>query len=239
MVVGVDSYADPRLKLTFAKSDARRLAGALKSGTGRYYGLVGLTTLLDGEATPSAIVSELQKLAAAAKPTDTIVFSFAGHGLRGEDGHYYLTASGFDGADIKGTGLAWSRVAAVLANARARVLVILDACHSGLTRAEGLATNDDAVASLLSSARAPMLVLAASKGRQLSYENERWGGGIFTYALVQALQADWKATDLDGNGAIEVSELYRSLKSTVARETHGEQTPWLARQDLIGDFALF
>ena len=123
MAVGVDSYADPRLKLTFAKSDADRLAGALKSGTGRYYGKVALKTLLDGEATPSAIVAELEKVVASAKPTDTIVFSFAGHGLRGEDGHYYLTASGFDGADIKGSGLAWSRVAAVLCQrpcARAR-----------------------------------------------------------------------------------------------------------------------
>ena len=64
-------------------------------------------------------------------------------------------------------------------------------------------------------------------------------GSMLRAAGHQALQADWKATDIDGNGAIEVSELYRALKSTVARETQGEQTPWLARQDLIGDFALF
>ena len=40
-------------------------------------------------------------------------------------------------------------------------------------------------------------------------------------------------------GVIEVSELYRALRSIVARETQGQQTPWLARQDLIGDFAVF
>jgi hypothetical protein len=38
---------------------------------------------------------------------------------------------------------------------------------------------------------------------------------------------------------IETSELYYALKSLVVRETGGEQTPWLVRQDLLGDFALF
>ena len=52
------------------------------------------------------------------------------------------------------------------------MVVILDSCHSGLSGAEGLGTNDDAVASLLTGARAPMLVLAASKGRQFSRGSE-------------------------------------------------------------------
>jgi hypothetical protein len=60
------------------------------------------------------------------------------------------------------------------------VVVILDACHSGLSGAEGLGTNDDAVASLLAGTHARMLVLAASKGRQYSYEDPKWGGGLHT-----------------------------------------------------------
>jgi uncharacterized caspase-like protein len=119
------------------------------------------------------------------------------------------------------------------------VVVILDACHSGLSGAEGLGTNDDAVSSLLSGAHAPMLVLAASKGRQYSYEDPKWGGGAFTHALVEVLQRNWRSADLNGNGVIEVSELYRALRSIVVQETQANQTPWLARQDLIGDFAIF
>lgn len=239
VLVGVDSYADPQLKLTYAKSDARRLAEALGASVGRYYGARELALLLDDAATPEAILSGLERAVAAAGHGDTIIFSFAGHGLKGDDDRYYLTPSGFGSGNVKGTGLAWTRVAAILGRAKSRVVVILDSCHSGLSGSEGLGTNDDAVTSLLSGAHAPMLVLAASKGRQLSYEDPKWGGGVFTHALVEALQRDWKGTDVDGNGAIEVSELYRALKSTVARETEGQQTPWLARQDLIGDFALF
>src|SRR5262245_9023298 len=141
--------------------------------------------------------------------------------------------------DPRGSGLSWTQLSSILGRAKARVVVILDACHSGLSGAEGLGTNDDAVASLLTGLRAPMLVLAASKGRQYSYEDPKWGGGAFTHALVEVLKTNWRSADLNGNGVIEVSELYRALRSIVTNETQGKQTPWLARQDLIGDFALF
>jgi len=239
VLVGVDTYAEERLKLTYAKSDARRLANALKASIGRYYGAETLQLLLDGEATPSAIAAALEKVVATAQPHDTIVFSFAGHGVKGDDGHYYLTPAGYNSDDPKGTVLSWTQIASILGRAKARVVVILDSCHSGLSGAEGLGTNDDAVASLLTGARAPMLVLAASKGRQFSYEDPKWGGGAFTHALVEVLQRNWRSADLNANGVIEVSELYRALRSMVASETQGNQTPWLARQDLIGDFALF
>jgi caspase domain-containing protein len=239
VLVGVDTYAEERLKLTYAKSDARRLANALKASIGRYYGAESLQLLLDAEATPSAIAAALETVVATAEPHDTIVFSFAGHGVKGDDDHYYLTPAGYNSDDSKGTGLSWTQIATILGRAKARVVVILDSCHSGLSGAEGLGTNDDAVVSLLTGARAPMLVLAASKGRQFSYEDPKWGGGAFTHALVEVLQRNWRSADLNGNGVIEVSELYRALRSMVASETQGNQTPWLARQDLIGDFALF
>jgi uncharacterized caspase-like protein len=129
------------------------------------------------------------------------------------------------------------RIASVLARSQARVLVVLDACHSGSTGSE--ATNDRAAGELLRGGRAPVLILAASKGRQFSYENPKWGGGIFTHALSQTLTGAWKASDLNRNDALEISEIYQSVKSMVVRETKGEQTPWIVRRDLIGDFALF
>ena len=79
-----------------AQADVRQvrcapLANALKASIGRYYGAESLQLLLDGEATPSAIAAALEKVVATAQPHDTIVFSFAGHGVKGDDGHYYLT----------------------------------------------------------------------------------------------------------------------------------------------------
>src|SRR5581483_5009876 len=211
VLVGVDTYPEAQLRLSYARSDAERLAQALKASTGRYYASEALQVLLDGAATPDAIAAALEGVVAVAEAKDTIVFSLAGHGVKGEDGHYYLTPAGYRSDDTRGTGLSWTTVSGILGRAKARVVVVLDACHSGLSGAEGLGTNDDAVASLLSGVHAPMLVLAASKGRQYSYEDPKWGGGVFTHALVEALQRDWQSADVNRNGVIEVSELYRAL----------------------------
>jgi len=45
--------------------------------------------------------------------------------------------------------------------------------------------------------------------------------------------------DADHNGRIEVSELYRYVKDKVSSLRPGEQTPWLSRNQMIGDFAIF
>jgi hypothetical protein len=200
VLVGVDSYGEERLKLSYAKSDARRLAHALQASVGRYYGAENSHLLLDEQATPGAIAAELEGMVAAADPHDTLVFSFAGHGVKGDDERYYLAPFGYRSDDPRGSGLSWTQVSSILGRAKARVVVIPDACHSGLSGAEGLGTNDDAVACLLTGTRAPMLVLAASKGRQFSYEDPKWGGGAFTHALVEVLKNNWQSADLNGNG---------------------------------------
>ena len=239
VLVGINTYSDPRMQLSFARSDAERLGAALRANVGHYYSHSETLMLLDGSASKDSILSSLRQAIVSATAEDTIMFSFAGHGGQDQFGRYFVTPADFDGARASETGLAWADVAALLHEAKSRVIVILDACHAGLSGAEGSGTNDDAVSALLSGAHPPMLVLAASKGRQFSYEGPKWGGGVFTDALVEAIQRNRQSYDLDHNGAIETSELYYALKSLVTKETAGEQTPWLVRQDLLGDFAVF
>ena len=244
VIVGVDRYDESYLRLNHARSDANRLAQALRSRRSEYYADIAVTELLDEQATSDAILAAVEAVVQAAKSGDVILFSFAGHGVRGGDGQLYLTPSGFHSTNPVKTGLAWSQLATVLRRSPARVLVTLDACHAGAAGMSDLASNDDAVSVLLSGRQAPMIVLAASKGRQFSHEDRpgqpaRWGGGVFTYALVRALTDDRRSADLNGNGVLEVSELYRAVKSRVVTETRSEQTPWLVRHDIVGDFALF
>ena len=84
-----------------------------------------------------------------------------------------------------------------------------------------------------------MIVLSASKGRQESLETPEERGGLFSVAFDRLLTQDRAATDLDGNGAISISELYRGLKLRVVRQSKGAQTPWLSRNLMFGDFDLF
>ena len=239
VLVGINTYSNPKMQLSFARSDAERLGAALRANAGHYYSHSETLMLLDGDASKDAIFSALRQTVAAATAEDTIVFSFAGHGAQDQNGRYFVTPADFDATRPAETGLAWTDVAALLREAKSRVIIVLDACHAGLSGVEGLGTNDDAVNALLSGAHPPMLVLAASKGRQFSYEGPKWGGGVFTDALIETIQRNRQSYDLDHDGVIETSELYYALKSLVVRETGGEQTPWLVRQDLLGDFAVF
>jgi uncharacterized caspase-like protein len=116
--------------------------------------------------------------------------------------------------------------------------VILDACHSGQTGAQEVATNDQAVDVLAGKGRTPLLVIAASKGRQESEESAKLGG-VFTQSVAEAITTGRAASDLNRNGVIEVSEVYGAVKARVQQLTKGRQTPWLVRSGLYGDFPLF
>ena len=62
---------------------------------------------------------------------------------------------------------------------------------------------------------------------------------MFTNAVVKAHSGDWRSFDANGNGAFEISEIYGAVKSTVIDGTTGDKTPWLVRQDLVANFAIF
>lgn len=250
--IGIDKYKEKGLKLNFARSDAERLAGAIENSTSGYYGAVSVAgKLLNEAATSGAILDALKDAVAEARPGDTLLFTFAGHGIRFEgevddSEKFYLAPAEYQSDKIAETGLPWAKVTEILAKSKARVVIVLDACHSGATGIEeNVASNDEAVSEILKGHSKPVLVLSASKGRQQSFEDsassndKRWGGGVFTYALINAMTRDVRATDANGNGVLEISELYGAVKRTVVTETKGYQTPWLVRRDLIGDFALF
>ena len=244
LFVGVDRYpllpnacgSDGRspCDLTLAVADAKRLAHAV--GQSRLYKTKEITVLVDQEASRSTVLARLGAMVESAGSEDTIVVSFAGHGLRDDDA-LRLVLSSTSLNDLGGTSLAFADVAVQLRRARARVLVLLDVCHAGVS--DRLATNDDAVSQLVTASGASMIVLSASKGRQLSEEDERSGGGRFSVAIDTVLTKRRAAFDLDRNGAISVAELYRGLKSEVVRETAGRQTPWLSRNLMVGDFDIF
>ena len=62
---------------------------------------------------------------------------------------YYLATSTTRLEDIENTVLHWGDVSRVLANAHSRIAVFLDACHSGATGTDYLASNDASAAALL------------------------------------------------------------------------------------------
>ena len=76
-----------------------------------------------------------------------------------------------------------------------------------------------------------MLVPAGLQGRQFSCEDPSGGA-------VGSSSAAGKAPN-SNRGVIEVSALHRAPARQGGSQTQDKHTPWLARQDLIGVFALF
>lgn len=234
LAVGTDTHDDPGIaRLDFAAADAANFAGALQDGAARYYRDVRADTLIDSRDLRGDLLPRLAALAATVAPEDTVFLHIAGHGFTDSAGALRLADGATRLDDLEGSALAFDEVAAAVAAIGARVVIFLDACHSG---AAGAGTNDDAVAALLASG-APVAVIAASKGRQVSFEAPGFGGGAFTGALVRALHAP--EADLDGNGALELSELYARVKREVVQATAGRQTPWIARSAFVGEVPLF
>jgi hypothetical protein len=236
VAVGTDQYDDKSIApLQFAKTDANNFARGLKTLEGVAYSKVEVAPLLDASGLQSALPDKIRELVARAGEQDTIMLFASGHGFRDPStGRFYLVTRDTRRERVTETSISWAEIAKALDGAKARVFVLLDACQSGAAADGG--SNDDAVTALLSQ-KASITVIAAAKGRQ--YSLELGTGGAFTTALVRAITEDRKATDTNNNGAIELAELYGAVKRQVVTKTGGKQTPWIARNLMLGETPLF
>ena len=238
LAAGVNDYDDPHLqRLSYAVSDAGLFVSAMRQGARTYYETIDIQAV-DQRMPAAQLKRELERIVAAAQPSDTITFFFSGHGGRDPSGHLFLMTANSKVNDPGATALSWGDIAGIFALSKARVMIFLDACHSGASEQQAPPTNEEAVRAL-AGMRAPILIFASSKGRQTSEESRELKAGVFTSGLFDVLARNRSHYDLNGNGTLEVSEVYRGLKSYVLEKTGGTQTPWLARFDLVGEFALF
>lgn len=83
---GNDRFAS----LTYAFSDARKVAAALKDPSKGNLPLDQVLLHGDDEATKNVIEADLRELARRMKAGDTLVFYFSGHGMPGSDGQAKL-----------------------------------------------------------------------------------------------------------------------------------------------------
>ena len=68
-----------------------------------------------------------------------------------------------------------------------------------------------------------VVVLTSSRGTESSYERDDLQNGVFTAALLHALQS--KNTDQDDNGWVSIPELDKVITRSVPKLTYGRQHP--------------
>jgi WD40 repeat protein len=234
LCVGVSRYQDVNLNLRFARRDADALAAALRGQKG-LYSAVEMRVLADEQATRAEVVSALDDLVARAGPADTLLFFLSGHGWRSDPQTFFFATHDVVRTNIPGSALAWTEVTQRLAAGSKRgrrVLVLLDACHSG-----SAATNDDLVRTL-KEANAGVAVFASSKGSELSRERSDIQHGVFTAALLDLLRAP---SAPDGEPPLlTLFDLAYLLRRKVAEMTKQEQHPQVPLvKDFDNDAAVF
>jgi hypothetical protein len=239
IAVGTDNYQNlpQNLQLHSAGYDANNFLGALQAQKSGYYDAIEATPFIDAPNLKTELPKVLRSIAQAATEDDTIMLFVAGHGYRAPDNKLYLVIKESETNNIQETALPWDELASAFNGARARIIAFIDACHSGAASDGG---SNDEIAGTLLAHQVSFTVVAAAKGRQESFELDAPArGGVFTSSVVKAMTADRTSVDTNNNGVIELSELYRTIKPSILMKMNGDQTPWLARVDMIGEVPLF
>jgi len=236
--IGVDEYPLlPNSNLLYAKRDINSFIKVMKDNPSHQYGQVLVSKLLDAEVTSENIKQTMEQIAKQSASEDTVVLYFAGHGMKSDDEFFFLTSQSRIDCPWNNSIL-WEDISSLLKQIRAKVIVFIDACHSGVMQEKNFVPNEEYVEKLMNSGKVGMVVMASSKGRQLSYEYENLQHGVFNYAIIQSLGPQRDTVDKNRNGIIEFDELYLSVKYKVKKMTKGEQTPWISANKIIGRIPL-
>ena len=234
LAIGVDKFGEKAgdLHLDYAAEDAHDVATALlesqKGSPGKtsLYADVSLTYLPNDKADGAAILDALdamaQSMAKNEQGQDTAVVLVSSHGEM-IDGQFYLIPYGFDagsqGRSIKSAVSASEFAKKVEALAKyGKVLLLLDACHSGAVGAQGWATDPDAKVLQDAMDKENVTVLTSSKRNELSEELPEWKHGALAEAFLDALKGA-----ADAEGIIRLSALTDAMENEVRSLTHDRQ----------------
>jgi WD40 repeat protein len=227
VVVGINTYKNPKYNLNYAEADAQAFKLAIENGSTGIFSKVNMHYIKDDKADRAGIVAELEKVKAASKPEDVFIFYYAGHGVVNDKKEFFLVP--YDVTQLYGSdealgqkGLSATNLQQFSKDIKAqKQLYILDACQSAgaldnIVASRG-AAEEKAIAQLARSTGTHWLT--ASGSSQFASEFSKLGHGAFTYCLLEAFKG---ITD-NGDKKITVKELDAYLQNKVPEITQQYQ----------------
>lgn len=156
--------------------------------------------------TKAAVMAAIQSQAAKCGPNDTFWFYWSGHGDKLKDTSYLLNYD-CNPFDVR-TMISVTEVRNLIKSCKARAkVVVLDACHSGSTKAAFGKAFDSAIATFRGQA-----TLAACQLDQTALELPELGHGLFTFFLVRGLAGE----AAEGSGSITLASLKKYTTEQVS-----------------------
>jgi len=176
-------------------------------------------SLLAGDADRDLTLAKLRadgidaSMLQPATPDDAVIVSFSGHGWANPRGDFYLIPGdgrwpdGADAPDLSTVFATADLVAPFHLMHAAEITLVIDACHSAASVADGRfkpgPMGDSGLGQLAYDKG--IRILAATQADDVALEDARLGQGLLTYALaVDGLGAGH--ADLDANGSIRIDE---------------------------------
>lgn len=243
LVVGVANYNEVSPLPEAVLNDARDITSALTSSQYCGFQPTNVRVLLDDQATLGAIRSALNELAAESSPEDTVLIFFSGHGGRVQDATGETSAlipvdCSFN--DLQATTLPEAEFSKALAAIPAkRLLVFIDACHSGGAGSlkgfgpEQLQPGFSEKSLERLAQGAGRVIIASSRASETSLVLGGARNSVFTQHLLEALKGEART---DGDGLIRVFEVFNHVSEKVRGTVPGRQHPIFKASDLEDNF---
>jgi WD40 repeat protein len=230
LVVGINKYQNSAYNLNYAQPDAKAFVDKISSQGGRIFKNINKIEIYDDDATKENILKGFNQIAVKARPEDVFVFFYAGHGSLDEENKdkdgdplYYFVPTDItklygDPQQLVNKGLSGEELQQNLTKIRsAKQIILTDACHSGGAlkglKTRAIAGDEKAIVQLARSSGA--VWIASSGTKQFATEFDALKHGVFTYALLEAL--DGKADN--GDGKITVNEIKFYMEDRVPELT--------------------
>jgi WD40 repeat protein len=211
LVIGINDFKNPKLKLTYPVADAELFANTLTDGAKGLFDKVIIKKLVTSqETTKENIVKELRAYRSL-NPDDLFVFYVASHGTV-DDGEYFLITSNVGSTrtgKLRSDAITQTLFKELVSNIPAtKKLIIIDTCNAGalgdaiqtamLTRG----MSEDTAMKILSRA-VGSTILSASTSVQEALEGYQ-GHGLFTYVVSEGLKGK---ADKGKSGFVKTNEL--------------------------------
>jgi WD40 repeat protein len=250
LAIGVSKHSVPSRALDFADRDATDLAESFQKHSRTLFKQIDTRVVVNDQATRRGIFAGLQWLRdkMAGKPNAVGIVFFAGHGEKdARDGTLYFLPFNSEEKDFAGTAIEADTLKKQLASISGRLLLILDACHSGEIGAEKTRGADltDQLLRDLTAEENGLAVLCSALGSQKAQESREHRHGMFTQALLEALcgqgnglagEEALRPTKIDGG--VYLSALNAYVAARVRQLTKGYQNPIHGTPRFVRDFPL-
>ncbi len=211
----------------------RKFADTIQRSSKSLYRDIQTITLVDQDATKRKILKALDQLITQSTQRDAVMIFFAGHGKRDNQGNFYFLPADTDLDELAFTGLSEGDFKAKVKAISGRVILLLDACHSGaLIENPGRGTDGltDRLYVDLTSNEFGLIMMCSSRGLEKSLESPTLKSGFFAVAVVEGLEGKARKSE---DGAVYFKDLDAYVTERVKDLSEGKQHPLTSQATTI------